>query len=176
MLDIDTDVVAGDWPEATDWEGLATAAAAAAVAGAGYGHWLDSAQFHIEIAVRLTDDAEVQRLNRDYRAKDRPTNILSFPMLEPAQVAALGVNAAGDILLGDLAIARETVVREAGDKSVSVEAHVAHLLVHGVLHLLGLDHGDDLSAETMEAIEIRVLAGLGIADPYAAGSPGEGER
>lgn len=170
MLDIDTDIVAGDWDPHHDWEGLAESAIAAALAGAGHGSLLQPSTGLVEIAVRLSNDSEIQALNRDWRGNDQPTNILSFPMLGPAELATLGAPGT-DVLLGDLVLAYETTAREAADKRIPLESHVTHLLVHGTLHLLGHDHGDDPTATAMEAIETRILAGLGIADPYHATEP-----
>ncbi|MCG2840104.1 rRNA maturation RNase YbeY [Sandaracinobacter sp. RS1-74] len=167
MLDVDCDIVAGDWDERFDWEGLALDAVSAALAGGGQGHLLEGEGALVEVSVRLSDDEEVQRLNRDYRGKDKPTNILSFPMLEAADVEVVLAQPDMDLLLGDMALAFETSASEASDKGIPLADHVTHLLVHGTLHLLGHDHQDDPSAEAMEALETRILAGLGIANPYA---------
>ena len=105
-----------------------------------------------ELSVVLSDDDHVQILNRDYRQKDKPTNVLSFPQSGP--------------LLGDIILARETVQSEATDKGVSFEAHLTHLVMHGWLHLQGFDHQTDETAAEMEAIEIAALAKLGIDNPY----------
>jgi probable rRNA maturation factor len=126
----------------------------------------------VEVAIRLTDDAEQRGLNRDYRSQDKPTNVLSFPGDDPELPREPGQ----PLLLGDIVVALETTVREADDLGRTVEAHLAHLIVHGVLHLLGHDHLDDAEAAAMEALETRVLAGLGYADPYAdiEADPGAG--
>ena len=108
------------------------------------------------LVVLLTDDATVQRLNRDFRAKDQPTNVLSFP-------AAANV----EDHLGDVALAYGTCAAEAVAQEIPLADHLRHLTAHGVLHLLGYDHEIDSEAEVMEALEARILAGLGIADPYA---------
>lgn len=113
-----------------------------------------------ELTIVLTDDSEMRNLNREWRGKDAPTNVLSFPTGE-----ALGE----PVLLGDVVIAFETVQREAGSTAISLSDHVSHLVVHGVLHLLGLDHTQDEAAEHMEDLERRALASVGIADPYARG-------
>lgn len=105
-----------------------------------------------ELSVVLSDNAQVQILNRDYRGKDKPTNVLSFPQSGP--------------LLGDIILAFETVQAEAMDKGVSFEAHLTHLVMHGWLHLQGFDHQTDKTATEMEAIEIAALAKLGIDNPY----------
>ena len=105
MLDVDCDIVAGDWDERFDWDNLALEAITAALEGAGFP---DAAGEHgpqVEVSVRLSDDEEVRRLNRDYRGKDKPTNILSFPMLEPDQVASTLAQDDMDLLLGDMALA-----------------------------------------------------------------------
>ena len=107
-----------------------------------------------EVSLVLTDDAAVQILNRDYRGKDRPTNVLSFPV----------VNAPG--LLGDIVLSRETLVREAKIGEKAVHDHLTHLIIHGLLHLLGYDHETERDAVVMEALEVQALAKLGIANPY----------
>jgi probable rRNA maturation factor len=128
-------------------------AALAALAGHG-------AEVAGELAVALGDDALLRRLNRDHRGQDRPTNVLAFPL------AGAGDDPALPVLLGDVVIARETVLREAAAQGKSAADHLAHLVVHGTLHLLGHDHDTDADAARMEALETAVLAGLGIADPY----------
>lgn len=167
MLTVDAEVAAGDWAAAVDWVALAGAAADAALAQTPYAG-LATVAASVEVAVRLSDDAEVQTLNRDYRGKDKPTNVLSFPMFAPDAVATLADQAADEMLLGDIVLAAETVAREAGEKRISVADHATHLIVHGLLHLLGYDHDDEGQAEHMEALETRALATLGVGDPYAA--------
>ena len=153
------------WDDGTDWQALATRAAAAALAATPQGEWADMA-FTAEISVRLTDDAEVQTLNRDYRQMDKPTNVLSFPMIAPDLMDAVANTDDGELLVGDIVLARETCVREAVERGIAVSAHATHLIVHGTLHLLGYDHIDDREADAMEAIERDVLATLGLHDPY----------
>ncbi|WP_083238968.1 rRNA maturation RNase YbeY [Methyloceanibacter superfactus] len=110
-----------------------------------------------EITIVLTDDAEMRTLNRDWRGKDAPTNVLSFPAGDaPGEPGPLG----------DVVIAYETAAKEAADDKLTLADHISHLVVHGVLHLLGFDHMQDDEAERMEALERRGLASLGIADPY----------
>lgn len=111
-----------------------------------------------ELSVRLVDAEESQALNRDYRGKDRPTNVLSFPFENPPGVSLP--------LLGDLVICHPVVVAEAAEQDKSLHDHYAHMVVHGTLHLLGYDHLEDDEAEAMEALEREILAELGIADPY----------
>ncbi len=168
MLDVDCDIVAGDWAQQADWEALALRAVAAALEGSGHATVVGAADALVEVSVRLSDDDEVRRLNADYRGKDKPTNILSFPMLEAGDVAGTLAASGMDLLLGDMALAYETTAREAAEKGIPIADHVTHLLVHGTLHLLGHDHQDDAEADAMEALEVQILAGLGIADPYAA--------
>jgi probable rRNA maturation factor len=107
-----------------------------------------------ELSVVLSDDAHVRTLNRDYRGKDKPTNVLSFPM------------AVGTGLMGDVVFAFETIGQEAADQGKSFLAHFSHLLIHGVLHLQGFDHQTEADAAAMEAHEIRALARLSIDNPY----------
>ncbi len=117
----------------------------------------------VEVSAVLTDDAQVQILNRDYRGKDKPTNVLSFPQLDE-MAESLPDDAA--IPLGDLALAYETVASEAKARDIDIGQHVTHLVVHGLLHLVGFDHEDDHSAEAMEQLEIQVMKRLGLPDPY----------
>jgi probable rRNA maturation factor len=122
-----------------------------------------------EVAVLLCDDATIAALNAQWRGRDEPTNVLSFPA-PPAPDASGSVASAsesGAVHLGDIAIACETVIREAGEQGRTVSEHLAHLAVHGFLHLLGYDHQTDGEAERMEGLEREILAGLGISDPYA---------
>jgi probable rRNA maturation factor len=153
------------WPE-DDWEDLAARAVRAGLERTPYGE-LAELDAVVEISVRLTSDAEVQTLNRQYRQKDKPTNVLSFPMVQPDLLASLANSDDGEILLGDIALAHETCAREAEERGVTLEAHAAHLIVHGTLHLLGHDHMNDAEAEAMEAIERDAMASLGLHDPYA---------
>lgn len=154
------------WPEQTDWAGLTERAVRAAFAQTPYDE-LTSLDPCIEISIRLTDDAEVQTLNRDYRHKDAPTNVLSFPMVQPDLLEALSNSDDGEVLLGDIVMARETCTREAAEKGIAFAAHAAHLIVHGTLHLLGYDHMEEHEAEEMEEMEVRALAGIGIDNPYS---------
>jgi probable rRNA maturation factor len=121
-----------------------------------------------ELAVMLTDDGGIRTLNNNWRGIDKPTNVLSFPALQPT----------GDTpddmprMLGDIAIAYETTRREADEEAKPFEHHLSHLAVHGFLHLIGYDHENDDDAEAMEALEREILAQLGIPDPYAGNGNG----
>ena len=155
----------GHWPDA-DWDALATAACVAALKRSIQSIWLTGPPA-VEVSVRLTSDAEVQTLNRDYRHKDKPTNVLSFPMIQPDLLDTIGHNSDdGEILLGDIVLAHGVCTTEAAEREVSVEAHAQHLILHGMLHLLGHDHMTDAEAEAMEAIEQDAMAALGLHDPY----------
>jgi probable rRNA maturation factor len=118
----------------------------------------------LEVSVMLTDDAQIRELNKTWRGKDKATNVLSFPAPTPPGIALPGD--AGPRHLGDIALAYETLVREAEDESKAFTHHFAHLIVHGVLHLLGYDHEAEAEAELMEGLEVKALSTLGIADPY----------
>jgi probable rRNA maturation factor len=124
----------------------------------------------VEISVVLADDAMVRTLNRDHRGKDRPTNVLSFPI---ATAGTAGGADAVPTMLGDVVLACETVIAEAAAQGKSVADHLRHLVVHGVLHLAGHDHEDDAEAERMERLETRILADLGVGDPYQYGDVAE---
>lgn len=113
-----------------------------------------------EVSILLTDDAHMTALNRQFRQRATPTNVLSFPA-GPTPAAASATR-----YLGDIALARQTVASEAAAQGKTVADHLSHLVVHGTLHLLGLDHQTDADAERMEALEIGVLKNLGINDPY----------
>lgn len=149
------------WPGDTDWVELAENAARATASLAP-----ELANERLSVSVLFADDAEVQVLNRQWRAKDKPTNVLSFPMLEREDLLALAPEGPPE-LLGDLALALETCTREATEKGVALSHHATHLIVHGLLHLAGHDHETGpAQARAMEELEIKALALLGIADPY----------
>ena len=139
---LDIAVQSEGWPDCAELAARAIVAAAAELDGPREG----------ELSLVLSDDAQVRVLNRDYRNKDKATNVLSFPQSGP--------------LLGDIILARETIAREAREKGATFEAHLTHLILHGWLHLQGFDHQTDAEATEMEAIEIAALARLGIDNPY----------
>lgn len=154
------------WEDGTDWESLATEAVTAALRISPYVDML-TASCNAEISVRLADDDEVRMLNRQYRQKDKPTNVLSFPMVQDDLLDMLADSDDGEALIGDIILARGVCVREAKGKGVAASEHATHLIVHGTLHLLGFDHIAEDEADAMEDLERAALATLGIDDPYA---------
>jgi probable rRNA maturation factor len=158
----------GEWDSSTDWSGLARRAVLAAVAGSRYAA-LAGAPLELEVSVRFAGDEEVRALNSAWRGKDKPTNVLSFPMIEPAALDALADAPAGEALLGDIVLAHGICAGEAQAKRIAIADHAAHLVVHGMLHLLGYDHeqGEE-EAERMERVERDALESMGIADPYVS--------
>lgn len=157
-MELDVDIE--HWP-AGEWEALAGKVARAASAISP-----ELANPRLAASLLFTSDAEVHALNREWRERDKPTNVLSFPMLERDALLELPANGPPE-LLGDIALAHGTCAREATEKGIALEDHAAHLIVHGLLHLAGYDHEiSTQDAENMEALEIKALAQLGIADPY----------
>lgn len=125
--------------------------------------------FLLEISLLLTDDSRIRELNRSYRGRDTPTNVLSFPQYEDAaEIADHLADTPEALTAGDIVMAFETLAREAGESGISLEDHALHLFVHGFLHLLGYDHEDERDAEEMENLEMTVLSTEGIKNPYAA--------
>ena len=159
-MDLEIDIEA-PWPASSDWNILAerTAEAAAHIAP-------ELAHPRLTASVLFTSDEDIHALNAEWRGKDKPTNVLSFPMLERSDLTDLAPNGPPE-LLGDIALAYETCAREADEKGIPIEHHAAHLIIHGLLHLAGYDHetGDD-DAVAMEALETKALAVMGLADPY----------
>jgi probable rRNA maturation factor len=164
MLVVETD--RGDWPAETDWMVLAEKAVRAAIAHSPQRELL-GAPMSVEVSVKFTSDEEVHQLNHAYRGKDKPTNVLSFPMVQEDLLDGLSNSDDGEVLLGDIVLALGVCTAEAGDKGVTVEAHATHLVVHGAFHLIGYDHMSEAEAEEMEQAERDALQSLGIADPYA---------
>ena len=152
---IDILVEAGVWPEESELEALANEAVAAALAGVGARETVPT-----ELSLVFTDDASIRTMNAEWRGKDKATNVLSFP--------AFPVHPGDPLppMLGDIVLAAETVSREAGLENKPFDHHLRHLIVHGLLHLLGYDHEQDADAEVMEDLERRILASLAIPDPY----------
>ena len=153
-----------EWDSSSFWLPLVRKAAEAAIAESEYPD-LAEADRPVEISVTLTGNGEVQALNAKWRGKDRPTNVLSFPMADERDLNRANL-APSELLLGDIILARGVCESEASDKGVAVEDHAIHLVIHGTLHLLGYDHEDDGDAAEMEAREVRALKRLGIANPY----------
>jgi probable rRNA maturation factor len=154
------------WSDAIDWEVLGKKAVTAALGVTPWASFID-ASFDTEISIRLTEDEEVRALNATYRQKDKPTNVLSFPMIQRDLLDGIANSDDGEVLLGDIILARGVCEAEAADKGVTADVHATHLIVHGTLHLMGYDHLADEEAEAMEDLERAALASLGIEDPYA---------
>ncbi|KZY01208.1 rRNA maturation RNase YbeY [Erythrobacter sp. HI0028] len=158
-MDFDIDI--DGWPADVEWDALTVRAHAALGTVEPALH-----NPRLTASVLFTSDEEVHALNREWRGKDKPTNVLSFPMLEREDLLDLAPEGPPE-MLGDIALAAGTCAREAAEKGVTLETHATHLLIHGLLHLAGHDHVDsDAQAEAMEALEIAALAKLGIGDPY----------
>jgi probable rRNA maturation factor len=155
-VDLVVEIEAGGWPPASELDALTRRAVAASFAELGLSPEPDP-----ELSLTFTDDAHIASLNAQWRGKDSPTNVLSFPLIQVRPGVPLPP------MLGDIVVAFETVSREAEDQGKPFIAHLTHLLVHGLLHLLGYDHVDDGEAETMESLERRILERLAIPDPYA---------
>ncbi|WP_422374270.1 rRNA maturation RNase YbeY [Roseibium sp.] len=151
---IDLSIEAGDWDEAVLMV-LSERTVSAAFSAADL-----KVLENTEVSLLFTDDASIRKLNAQWRDKDKPTNVLSFPGSDPD----------GDVygpLLGDIVFAYETVVREAEDMGIDFSDHLSHLIVHGLLHLFDYDHQENDEAELMESLEKAILASIGIEDPYA---------
>jgi probable rRNA maturation factor len=158
-LDVDE-----EWDSSRSWERLVRTAAEAAIAESAYPDLIDSER-PVEVSVTLSGNDQVQALNAKWRGKDKPTNVLSFPMAEERDLRRANI-IVGELLLGDIILARGVCEDEAANKGVSVDQHATHLVIHGTLHLLGYDHEDERDAADMEEREVRALARLGIANPY----------
>ena len=153
-----------EWDSSSSLDRLVRNAAEAAIAESAFPQLATSSR-PVELSVRLTGDEQVRALNAEWRGKDQPTNVLSFPLAETDELRSANV-AGPELLLGDVILARGICEAEATAKGITFEQHATHLLVHGTLHLLGYDHHDDDEAADMEAREIRALHRLGIANPY----------
>jgi len=153
-----------EWDSSSSWDQLVRNAAEAAIAESAFPQ-LAASNRHVELSVRLAGNDEVQALNGQWRGKDKPTNVLSFPLVDEQDLQQANV-AGPELLLGDIILAHGVCSSEAAEKGVSVEQHATHLVVHGTLHLLGYDHQGENEAQDMEAREIRALSRLGIANPY----------
>lgn len=171
MIHTETIIEPG-WSLGGDWEALAHRAVTAAFAHTPWAHLATAAPL-VEVSVKLADDDEVHALNREYRGKDKPTNVLSFPMLSPEEIDDIESADQGEVLLGDIILAAGVCAQEAEARGVSIEAHATHLIVHGTLHLLGYDHIEDSEAGIMESLETKIMAALGLHDPYQDGGTQE---
>jgi len=156
-LSLDISAPCGLWRGLKRARALARETIAACVAESGF-----AGPAGLEVSLCLTDDAEVRRLNARWRGIDEPTNVLSFP-------AAPAERASDAPMLGDIALAYETLAREAEESGASLADHYRHLVAHGFLHLIGYDHQTDEEAHRMQELETRILAKLGVGDPYAEG-------
>lgn len=153
---VDVRIADAAWETTEDLPGLAQRAVAIA---AGF---LDI-PIDGEVAILLTDDGEMQRLNRDWRGKDKPTDVLSFP-----------ADGHDPRTLGDLALGHGVCARDAAALAIAFESHVSHLIIHGFFHLFGHDHEEDEDARIMESLEVAALARLGLHDPYSLGTLSDG--
>ncbi|MBS3651139.1 rRNA maturation RNase YbeY [Pseudaminobacter sp. 19-2017] len=155
-VEIDLAVEAGDWPPRSALDALAACAVEATLeeVGARAGHT-------VELSLVFTSDEHIRTLNAEWRGKDKPTNVLSFPAFPVTPGASLPP------MLGDIVLAAETVLSEAELEGKPLDHHISHLIVHGLLHLMGHDHEENEQAELMEGLERRILARLAIPDPYA---------
>jgi probable rRNA maturation factor len=164
-LDIQISVEDGGWPDEAVLGSLSERVLGAAAEYLAREEQQPFPEMAPELSLVFTNDDSIQQINAEWRGQDKPTNVLSFPAfpLEPGGMPGP--------MLGDIVIARETVEREAVDLGKTFDDHLTHLLVHGFLHLFGYDHMEKDEAEEMEALETRILAGLGLSDPYAGQDP-----
>lgn len=164
-LDIQISVEDGGWPNEETLYALSEKVLQAAATYLSEEEKQPFPPLPIEISLVFTDDESIRQINAEWRQKDKPTNVLSFPAypLEPGGKPGP--------MLGDIVIARETVAREAVDLDKDFDDHLTHLMVHGFLHLFGYDHLEKEEAEEMEGLETRILATLGLSDPYAGQDP-----
>jgi probable rRNA maturation factor len=164
-LDIQISVEEGDWPSEEQLQALAERVLGEAAAYLKKHEKQPFPKMATELSLVFTDDASIRETNAEWRSQDKATNVLSFPAfpLEPGGKPGP--------MLGDIIIARETVEREAVDLEKSFDEHLTHLMVHGFLHLFGYDHMNNSEAERMEGLETRILASLGLSDPYAGQDP-----
>ena len=165
MITLELDLIE-TWNAETDWEAVCLKSLGAAIAQTRFGG-LAKKKFDLSVSVRFGGDTEIQALNKQWRDKDKATNVLSFPMMGEEELGALANTDDGEVLLGDMILAHETCTREAEEKGISLENHISHLVVHGMLHLLGYDHIDEAEGNAMEALEIKALASMGLPNPYS---------
>lgn len=164
-LDIQISVEEGGWPDEETLFALSEKVLQAAATYLSEHEKQPFPPLPVEISLVFTDDESIRQINAEWRQKDKPTNVLSFPAY------ALEPGGKPGPMLGDIVIARETVAREAVDLDKDFDDHLTHLMVHGFLHLFGYDHIEKDEAEEMEGLETRILAALGLSDPYAGQDP-----
>ncbi len=164
-LDIQISVEEGDWPDEETLLAFSSPVLEAAAAFLAAEEGQPFPKMQPELSLVFTDDASIRTINAEWRNQDKPTNVLSFPAFPVTPGAMPGP------MLGDIIVARETLEREAVELEKSFDAHLTHLLVHGFLHLFGYDHMEDDEAERMESLETRILARLGLSDPYGDRTP-----
>jgi probable rRNA maturation factor len=164
-LDIQVSVEEGDWPSEDALQALAERVLGAAAAYLKKNEKQPFPKIAPELSLVFTDDAAIREINAEWREQDKATNVLSFPAFPLVPGGKPGP------MLGDIIIARETVEREAVELEKSFDDHLTHLMVHGFLHLFGYDHMNNSEAERMEGLETRILASLGLSDPYAGQDP-----
>jgi probable rRNA maturation factor len=163
---IGVDLLNKHWGDGVDWDALAHKAVLAGVSMSSHSRLRDT-DFEASISISLSSNEEVQTLNAQWRGNDKPTNVLSFPMLDADELGALTKREPREILLGDIILAHGVCITEAEEKSITLAQHATHLIIHGTLHLLGYDHIDDTDAEHMEGLEVKALASLGLGNPYS---------
>jgi probable rRNA maturation factor len=159
-LDIQLGVEAGNWPSEPDLQAFSRRVLEGAAAYLAEHTGQPFPEDPIELSLVFTDDADIRGINAEWRGQDKPTNVLSFPAFPLAPGGSPGP------MLGDIIVAEETLRREALDQAIAFDDHLSHLLVHGFLHLFGYDHMTDEEATVMEGLEIRILAELGLENPY----------
>lgn len=164
-LDIQISVEEGDWPSEGDLQSLTERVLLSAADFLAVNEKQPFPKMPPELSLVFTDDASIRAINAEWRNQDKPTNVLSFPAFPVTPGKMPGP------MLGDIILARETLDREATDLDKPFEEHLTHLLVHGFLHLFGYDHLEPDEAERMERLETRILAGLGLSDPYGDSDP-----
>ncbi|MDI7864719.1 rRNA maturation RNase YbeY [Rhizobiaceae bacterium n13] len=165
QLDIQISIEDADWPAEPVLGETAERVLKAAAAYLAENETQPFPPMPVEVSLVFTDDASIREINAEWRDQDKPTNVLSFPAFPLVPGGKPGP------MLGDIVIARETVAREAVELDKNFDEHLTHLLVHGFLHLFGYDHMDREEAEKMESLETRILATLGLSDPYAGHEP-----
>lgn len=164
-LDIQISVEEGPWPSEAELQSLSERVLGAAANLLRHEEKQPFPQMPSEVSLVFTDDASIREINAEWRSQDKPTNVLSFPAfpLTPGKMPGP--------MLGDIVVAQETLVREAQALGKPFDEHLSHLLVHGFLHLFGYDHMEENDAERMEGLETRILASLGLSDPYGDSDP-----